>query len=211
MLQNLRHYYLHQMGIDVWTTRKARVHQKNLDELALKVSACVRCPLHQTRTQTVFSRGNPNASLMIIGEAPGAHEDKQGLPFVGDAGGLLNKMLQSIGMACEDVYITNVIKCRPPENRPPNQEEITACANHLSEQIAILTPKVILAVGHCAGQFLLGSTAPLNQMRKKVHDFNGISVIVSYHPAYLLRHPADKKYAYEDLLLVQQRLKGRGI
>ena len=206
MPQNLRHYYLQQMGIETWLVRQPKLDKKNLGALASEVSACVRCPLHQSRTQTVFARGNPEALLMIIGEAPGFQEDKQGLPFVGKAGALLNNMLSSIGLSGDDVYIANVLKCRPPNNRDPAREEIEQCANYLSEQIAIVAPRLILAVGHFAGQFLLQSTLPLNKMRNQVHDYRGTCVLVSYHPAYLLRSPSDKKKAYHDLLLVKRLL-----
>lgn len=203
----MRQYYLQQMGIKPWVLRKTKVDKQNLTDLARKVSTCVRCPLHETRNQTVFARGNPNARLMIIGEAPGFYEDQQGLPFVGKAGGLLNKMLHSVELSDEDVYIANVLKCRPPNNRDPAPDEISQCCDHLSQQIALVAPKLILAVGRFAGQFLLKATFPLNKMRRKVHDYNGIPVLVSYHPAYLLRNPVDKKNAYSDLLFVKQLLR----
>ncbi len=207
MTQHLRHYYLQQLGVDAWVQRKGNTHKKNLAQLARDVSTCVRCPLHQTRTQTVFSRGNPDAKLMIIGEAPGFYEDQQGLPFVGKAGGLLNEMLTSIGVTGEDVYIANVLKCRPPHNRDPQSDEISQCSGFLSQQISIVSPTLILAVGRFAGQFLLNGSSSLNQMRNKIHDYQGTPVLVSFHPAYLLRNPLDKKNAYKDLLMVQRMLK----
>ena len=143
---------------------------------------------------------------MIIGEAPGLHEDQQGLPFVGKAGFLLNKMLSSIGISADDVYISNVLKCRPPDNRDPLSEEIAQCSGYLSQQIALVAPKLILAVGRFAGQFLLNVTTPLSKMRGNVYDYHGTSVIVTYHPAYLLRNPADKKNAYRDLFMIKQLL-----
>lgn len=200
----MRQYYLQQMGITPWVLREAVVHKKSLADLALEVSTCERCPLHETRKQTVFARGNPNASLMIIGEAPGFYEDQQGFPFVGKAGALLNRMISSIGLTEDDIYIANVLKCRPPNNRDPKLEEIEQCCDYLSQQIEMVKPKLLLAVGRFAGQFLLKSTQPLNKMRNKTHNYNGISVVVSYHPAYLLRNPADKKNAYSDLLVVKQ-------
>jgi len=206
MSETLRQYYLQQMGIHPWTVRKNVVEEKNLTTLDLEVSACIRCPLSQTRKQTVFARGNPNARLMIIGEAPGFHEDEEGLPFVGKAGGLLNSMLTSIEMLEHDVYMTNVLKCRPPNNRDPNPEEISQCCDYLTHQIDLVKPKIILAVGCCAGQFLLKVTIPLNKMRGKLHNYNDTPVVVSYHPAYLLRNPVDKKNAYQDLLFVKQVL-----
>lgn len=200
-------YYLQQMGITAWVRRQTMPSQVPLDQihvLATEVASCTRCPLHQTRTQTVFARGNPQAKLMVIGEAPGFYEDKQGLPFVGKAGSLLNKMLQSIGLSAEDVYIANVLKCRPPDNRDPQQDEIQACSAYLAQQIALVDPQLILAVGRFAGQFLLKDMLPLNKMRRTVHEYQGKPVLVSYHPAYLLRNPADKKKAYADLLRAKQ-------
>lgn len=206
MSQQLRHYYLQQMGIKTWVLRDSPTHKQHLTQLAREVSTCVRCPLHKTRTQTVFSRGNALANLMIIGEAPGFYEDQQGIPFVGKAGKLLNKMLESIGLSTDDVYIANVLKCRPPDNRDPTSEEIKQCCDYLTQQISMVAPKLILAVGRFAGQFLLKAQFSLNKMRNQLHDYQGIPVLVSYHPAYLLRNPADKKNAYNDLLAVRQLL-----
>ena len=143
---------------------------------------------------------------MIIGEAPGFYEDQQGLPFVGKAGALLSKMLESIGFAMEDVYIANILKCRPPDNRDPLPQEIIHCVDYLSQQIALVAPQLILAVGRFAGDFLLNGSAPVHQMRGKIHDYKGIPVLVSYHPAHLLRNPMDKRNAYQDLLFVKQML-----
>jgi uracil-DNA glycosylase family 4 len=197
-------YYLEQMGINVWTKRDSRKAGNPLAELARTVSTCVRCPLSQHRTQTVFSRGNPNAPLMIIGEAPGFYEDKQGLPFVGKAGILLNQMLKSIDLNEDEVYIANILKCRPPDNRDPKSDEIEQCSEHLTQQIAIVAPKLLLAVGRFSGQFLARKNQPLKELRQNVHYYNDIPCLVSYHPAYLLRNPSDKKKAYGDLV----RLKG---
>lgn len=206
-MSDLNHYYLQSMGIDIWQTRqKTSACEKSLSGLAQEVASCTRCPLHQTRSQTVFSRGNPDASLMIIGEAPGFYEDKQGLPFVGKAGALLNLMLHSIGIDQNGMYIANVLKCRPPNNRDPQSDEIAQCRSFLEQQIELIHPKLILAVGRFAGQFLLGKPTPLNQLRGTVHQYKHIPFMVSYHPAYLLRNPADKKKAYADLLKVQQFL-----
>lgn len=207
MVTDRQRYYLQQMGIMLWELRtKQYVMDDELAALERSVSNCTRCVLHKDRTQTVFARGNSKASLMIIGEAPGFHEDKQGLPFVGRAGGLLNNMLSSIQLSDNDVYIANVLKCRPPENRDPNSEEITQCSTHLTQQITLIKPKLILAVGRFAGQFLLNKSIPMNKMRQQPHQFQGIPVVVSYHPAYLLRNPREKKYAYQDLLQVKALL-----
>lgn len=210
MSQQYKYYYLQHMGIEPWTMREQKSSCSNilplnqpeeaLNRLAMQVTACERCPLHQTRTQTVFSRGHPQAKLMIVGEAPGYYEDQQGQPFVGKAGSLLNRMLQSIGYREEDVYIANVLKCRPPNNRDPRPEEIAACSDYLHQQITYVAPRLILALGRFAGQFLLKQPLSLAEMRRQMHTYaSDIPVIVSYHPAYLLRRPEDKKKAFEDL------------
>ncbi|MCW8408150.1 uracil-DNA glycosylase [Legionella sp. PATHC035] len=207
MSDPLNRYYLQAMGIDLWELRRAHPScEQGLSALAKEVAACTRCSLHKTRTQTVFFRGSPNAKLMIIGEAPGFYEDQQGLPFVGKAGNLLNQMLHSIEMQEHDVYIANVLKCRPPDNRDPQIEEITQCSSYLARQIELIQPHLILALGRFAGQFLLNQPLPLKQLRNTLHHYNNIPFIVSYHPAYLLRNPADKKKAYRDLLTVKQLL-----
>lgn len=200
-------YYLKAMGIDVWLQRRsAHDCEKQLKALAQEVASCTRCALHTTRQHTVFFRGHSTARLMIIGEAPGVHEDQQGLPFVGNAGRLLNHMLNSIGLADDDVYITNVLKCRPPDNRDPNPDEITQCGTYLDQQIKQVQPCLILALGRFAGQFLLNKPLSLQELRNQVHYYHNIPFIVSYHPAYLLRNPQDKKKAYCDLSAVQTTL-----
>ena len=180
-----------------------------LSALAKEASGCTRCPLHKTRKQIAFSRGNPQAKLMIIGEAPGFYEDQQGKPFVGKAGGLLNLMMHSVNLFENDFYIANVLKCRPPNNRDPLLEEIVQCSNYLEQQIALIRPDLILALGRFAGQFLLNKPAALNQLRNTVHYYKEIPFMVSYHPAYLLRRPADKKKTYADLLAVKRFLEGK--
>ncbi len=208
MPNQLNRYYLQTMGIDTWVVRQdSSSVKKSLPLLAQEVAACTRCPLHKTRSQTVFSRGNPNAKLMIVGEAPGFYEDKQGLPFVGKAGSLLNQMLHSIHLNEEDVYIANVLKCRPPDNRDPKIEEITHCSSYLVQQITAVNPQLILAVGRFAGQFLANKLLPLNRLRGNFYLYNETPFVVSYHPAYLLRNPLDKKKAYVDLLTVKKYLQ----
>ncbi|CAM3137647.1 C-terminal part of DNA polymerase, bacteriophage-type [Legionella steigerwaltii] len=207
----LNRYYLQAMGIDLWEMRSPHAScEQGLSTLAKEVAACTRCSLHKTRTQTVFFRGSPNAKLMIIGEAPGFYEDQQGLPFVGKAGSLLNQMLQSIEMIEKDVYIANVLKCRPPNNRDPQLDEIAQCSAYLARQIELIQPHLILALGRFAGQFLLNKPLALKQLRNTLHHYNNIPFIVSYHPAYLLRNPADKKKAYLDLLTVKKMLVEKG-
>jgi uracil-DNA glycosylase family 4 len=205
MLDDNKQYYLQQMGIDSWVERQTP-KTPSLAELEKIVSVCTKCPLHQSRQKTVFARGNPQATLMIIGEAPGFNEDKQGLPFVGKAGLLLNNMLDSIGLSEQDVYIVNVIKCRPPDNRPPKNDEITQCSPYLTTQITQVSPSLLLALGRFAGQFVANELLPLKQLRQKSYTYQTIPCVISYHPAYLLRNPVDKKLAYHDLLVVRRKL-----
>jgi DNA polymerase len=171
------------------------------DALKAEVKTCTQCALHSTRTQTVFGVGNEQADWMVIGEAPGAEEDRRGEPFVGAAGQLLNAMLKGIGLERESVYIANILKSRPPGNRDPKPEEVAACMPFLHRQIALIRPKLILAVGRIAAQNLLGTTAPLGRLRGQVHRFGELNtpLIITYHPAYLLRSPGEKRKAWEDL------------
>jgi len=171
------------------------------DELQALVASCTACPLHQTRTQTVFGVGNRSADWMVIGEAPGEQEDLQGEPFVGRAGLLLNEMLRSIGLAREQAFIANILKCRPPKNRDPQVDEASACEGHLKQQLALVKPKIILAVGRIAAQNLLKTTTPIGKLRGLVHDYQGVPLVVTYHPAYLLRSPLEKRRAFDDLRL----------
>jgi DNA polymerase len=170
------------------------------------VSACTRCELHATRTQTVFGVGARDARWMFIGEAPGADEDKQGEPFVGRAGQLLTSMIQAAGMRREDVYIANVLKCRPPGNRDPKPNEALSCRGYLERQIELVNPALIIAVGRIAAQNLLATETPLARLRGKVHSLGARArpLIVTYHPAYLLRSPGEKRKAWQDLLLAKQ-------
>ena len=174
--------------------------------LQAAVSACTRCPLHETRTQTVFGVGNRSARWMFIGEAPGAEEDRQGEPFVGRAGQLLTSMLKALGFAREDVYIANVLKCRPPGNRDPKPEEAAQCRGYLERQIELVSPTLVVAVGRIAAQNLLATDTALARLRGKVHALGsrGWPLIVTYHPAYLLRSPGEKRKAWQDLLFARQ-------
>jgi len=171
------------------------------EPLRERVAACTACELCKTRTQTVFGVGNQRAEWLIIGEAPGAEEDRQGEPFVGRAGQLLNAMLLAIGLPRETVFIANILKCRPPGNRDPRPEEVARCLPFLQAQIALLKPKIMLAVGRIAAQNLLATDAPLARLRGKLHRFGeaGTPLVITYHPAYLLRTPSDKRKAWEDL------------
>jgi uracil-DNA glycosylase family 4 len=175
-------------------------------DLRARVAACTRCALCNTRTQTVFGVGNQTAEWLIVGEAPGAEEDRQGEPFVGRAGQLLNSMLRAIGLAREQVYIANVLKCRPPGNRDPSPSEAAECLPYLEQQIALLKPKVMLAVGRIASQNLLRTDVTLGRLRQQVHRFglSQVPLVVTYHPAYLLRTPTDKRKAWEDLKFARE-------
>ena len=172
------------------------------DELERAVKSCTLCPLHKTRTQGVFGVGNRNAQWMVIGEAPGADEDRQGEPFVGRAGQLLNSMLKAIGLAREQVFIANILKSRPPNNRDPRPEEVRACMPYLFRQIELVNPQLILCVGRIAAQTLLETDTPIGKLRGQLHRIAGNRpMIVTYHPAYLLRSPGEKRKSWADLLL----------
>jgi DNA polymerase len=184
--------------------------QRTWHTLAATVRGCTLCALHKTRTQTVFGVGRHDADLLVIGEAPGADEDRQGEPFVGRAGQLLNAMLLAIGLARSDVYIANILKCRPPNNRDPAPEEAAACTPYLQQQIALVAPRAILAVGRIAAQWLLQSDAPIGRLRGKVFHYGatGTPLVITYHPAYLLRSPLAKAAAWQDLCVTKELLLG---
>ncbi len=173
------------------------------------MSTCRQCALHQTRTRTVFGCGNPSAEWMFIGEAPGANEDRLGQPFVGRAGQLLDKMIAALGMKREQVFIANLIKCRPPDNRDPAATEIAQCEPYLHQQVAQIQPKVIIALGRVSAQALLKSTAPLGKLRNQTHRYGAADtpLIATYHPAYLLRSPPQKAQAWEDLWRAKMLIK----
>lgn len=178
-----------------------------LAELSRQVASCERCPLHRTRTQTVFSDGSPSARLMFIGEAPGADEDAQGVPFVGRAGQLLTRMIEGgMGLSRQDVYIANVLKCRPPENRNPEPPEIASCRGYLEAQIALVRPEVIVALGKFAAQFLLETEEGIMKLRGRWGRWRGIPVMPTFHPSFLLRQPDRKRDAWADLLEVLKKL-----
>ncbi|MFZ5829314.1 MAG: uracil-DNA glycosylase [Planctomycetota bacterium] len=174
--------------------------QASLDAVAQRVAACTRCAeLVRNRTQTVFGVGNPMARLAFLGEAPGADEDRQGEPFVGAAGQLLNKILAACGLKRPDVYILNILRCRPPDNRAPLPVEAAACREYLDAQLAIIRPEFICCLGAVAAQNLLGTNTTIGRLRGLVHDHGGIKVVCTYHPAYLLRNPASKRQTWDDM------------
>ena len=229
----VRDRYLAEMGIPVWRLRAATVAAEPAEspaalsavpapaapvgaaeadivwaELAAKVRACTLCGLHGSRTQTVFGVGRRDAPLFVIGEAPGADEDRQGEPFVGRAGQLLNEMLRSIGLPRGDVYIANILKCRPPNNRDPEPSESASCTPYLEQQIELVRPRVLLAVGRIAAQWLLQTDTPIGRLRGRAVSYGARSIplVVTYHPAYLLRSPLEKAKAWTDLCLVKDLL-----
>jgi DNA polymerase len=228
-----RAHYLEALGIDAWVPRapggganilldlpaspvadpregrREGPPDSTWEALRIEVAGCTRCALHAGRSQTVFGVGQHDAQWMVIGEAPGAEEDARGEPFVGRAGQLLNAMLRAIGLARESVYIANILKCRPPGNRDPRPEEVATCLPYLMRQVELLEPRIILAVGRIAAQSLLATDAPLGRLRGQVHRFGPLAVplVVTYHPAYLLRAPAEKRKAWEDLKFAQATLR----
>jgi len=173
-----------------------------------EIGDCVRCKLHaQGRRQIVFGVGNPSADLMFVGEAPGADEDVQGIPFVGRAGQLLTKIIEAIDLKRDDVYIANVIKCRPPGNRNPEQDEVETCEPFLFQQIDVIKPKVIVALGTFAARALLRTLDPISRLRGRMFEYRGAKLIPTFHPAYLLRNPSSKREVWEDMKLVRKLLK----
>jgi uracil-DNA glycosylase family 4 len=219
MSETVRQEYLSALGIGYWVLRNAPAVTdpvptsapapetgSDWQVLRARVAACTRCTLSATRTQTVFGVGSQTAQWLIVGEAPGAEEDRQGEPFVGRAGQLLNSMLRAIGLAREQVYIANVLKCRPPGNRDPSPLEAGECLPYLEQQIGLLKPKIMLAVGRIAAQNLLHTDKTLGNLRQQVHRFgtSQLPLVVTYHPAYLLRTPGDKRKAWEDLKFARE-------
>lgn len=212
--------YLNMMGIDVWQEKSKQkeivVHKNKVaapldkeaqwDELEKRAKVCTLCDLSKTRTQVVFGNGNKNADLLIVGEAPGQNEDLQGLPFVGRAGQLLTNMLKSIGIEREQIYIANILKCRPPQNRDPNPIEVATCTPYLLQQIDLLQPKIIVAVGRIAAHFLLNTDETMAKLRGHEFRYHDIPLLVTYHPAYLLRAPREKRKSWDDMLRLQKYL-----
>jgi DNA polymerase len=178
--------------------------RQTLDEIRRELGDCRRCKLCEGRKQIVFGVGNPNAELVFVGEGPGAEEDAQGIPFVGKAGQLLTKMIEAMGFSRDDVYICNVVKCRPPENRNPELDEIEACEPFLRKQLGAIRPKAIVALGKFAAQTLLRDETPITRMRGKWREYCGVPLMPTFHPAYLLRNPAEKKSAWADLQQVMK-------
>ncbi|MCK5830071.1 MAG: uracil-DNA glycosylase [Methylococcales bacterium] len=232
MDNNTRLQYLEAMGIDVWVSKQKAQNEelqsfyeekvvidtnsndktKSLEDkwslLQKEVAECVKCTLCNTREQTVFGSGNKNADWMFIGEAPGQNEDVEGKPFLGQVGDLLTEMIRSVGLERDSVYIANILKCKVPNNKKPKVEEIKSCQNYLHQQIQLIQPKIILAVGRIAAQTLLGTNQPLSELRGVTHQFAGIiPLVVIYHPAYLLRSLLEKKKVWQDLQLAIKQVE----
>ncbi|MDH3276124.1 MAG: uracil-DNA glycosylase [Gammaproteobacteria bacterium] len=218
--EHQRRAYLEALGIDVWLPRDevgaqaedvaetdAHAEIPTWDDLRAAVAACTSCSLHTGRTQTVFGVGDPQADWMVIGEAPGAEEDRRGEPFVGRAGKLLDEMLRAVGQSRDRVFIANILKCRPPNNRDPKAEESAACRGYLQRQIELIEPKIILAVGRIAAQLLLETDEPVGRLRGSRHQLGDTPLVVTYHPAYLLRSPSQKRKAWDDLCLATRLMR----
>ena len=213
-MQELKHYF-NEMGIETFWYKAQHKHKSieqaktNLISLNNIVSVCENCDLHKTRTNTVFGEGNESAKILFIGEAPGRDEDKQGKPFVGRAGKLLTEIISSINLTREDIYIANTVKCRPPNNRNPEEKEVEACSDYLEQQIDLIKPKVIVLLGKIAANRVLKIDQPIGELRKKIFIIKpkNIPTIIFYHPAYILRSPKEKKKVWEDLLFLKSVLK----
>jgi uracil-DNA glycosylase family 4 len=210
IFQETKRYFQQQaLFEDEWFVKlpetKAVMHL-TLDEFYEEIKDCQRCPLGATRTKFVFGTGDPKAQAVFVGEAPGRDEDLQGEPFVGRAGQLLNKILESINLERKSVYICNIIKCRPPENRDPNSQEIATCIPYLEQQLRLIHPKIIVALGRISAQYLLNTNAPMNQLRKKMYRRGASMLMVTYHPAALLRNPNYKPDTWEDMKMLRRIL-----
>jgi uracil-DNA glycosylase family 4 len=215
-----RKEYLNALGVENWVQRRPlaaaagapapAVSADSWDAIASEVAGCTKCGLHECRNRTVFGVGDRKAGWLVVGEAPGADEDQQGEPFVGRAGQLLTSMLRGIGLEREQVFIANVLKCRPPNNRDPAPGEVAQCLPYLERQIALLRPSIMLAVGRIAAQNLLATDTPIGKLRGGVHAFGSarIPLVVTYHPAYLLRSPTEKRKAWEDLKFARRVAAG---
>src|SRR3972149_8792607 len=204
ILGQIRGYleFYQEMGMDSalgGTGTRTEAPSRSLEILRADIGDCTRCKLHPHRTHLVFGSGSPHAELMLIGEAPGEEEDLQGQPFVGPAGQLLTRILEVMGLGRDEVYIANILKCRPPKNRNPEPDEIATCQPFLRRQVEIIHPKVICALGPFAAQTLLQTDQKISRLRGRFHDYSGIKLMPTYHPAYLLRNPQDKRLVWEDM------------
>ena len=209
IVQQLR--FFSDLGVSHLNVEKQdRQEMVTLDQVRLELGDCTRCGLAQTRKSIVFGTGSPDADLMFVGEAPGADEDDQGLPFVGRAGQLLTRIIEAIELSREEVYIANILKCRPPGNRDPQSEEVDSCEPFLFRQIVVIRPMIVVALGKYAGQTLLRSKTPISRLRGSFFDFRGVQLMPTFHPSYLLRNPSAKREVWEDMKKVRDELKQLG-
>jgi uracil-DNA glycosylase family 4 len=192
---------------EFYMSERAMKDSASLESLKQEVMSCIRCSLHKTRHNIVLGSGDPRAELMFIGEAPGEDEDLQGLPFVGRAGQLLTKIIEAMGLKRSDVYIANILKCRPPNNRPPLPNEIEECEDILKKQISIIKPRIICTLGKFASQTLLKTETPISTLRGNFKEYKGIRLMPTFHPAYLLRNPSEKKLVWQDMKKIMKELK----
>jgi len=198
--------------LELFETEKKERRARSLEELYERTHTCVKCPLGHTRTNYVFGVGNPRAGILFIGEAPGRDEDLQGEPFVGRAGKLLDKMLAAIELSRDEIYIANILKCRPPDNRDPLPEEADACLPHLAEQIRLLAPQFVCALGRVAAQIILDTKMPLSKLRGRFYELGNARMLATFHPAALLRNPNFKRDAWEDLKTLRRAYdEARGV
>jgi len=209
-LKDARRYFEQQsLFEDRWFVKLPEIKPQpiqTLDQLYRHMLECHKCPLADTRTNLVFGVGDPHAQVVFVGEAPGQQEDLQGEPFVGRAGQLLNKILESVEIARESIYITNILKCRPPANRDPTAQETALCIPYLEQQLRLIRPKVIVALGRIAAQYLLNRTDPINRLRGKMYDRSGSKLLVTYHPAAILRTPSLKRDTVQDMKMLRKIL-----
>lgn len=202
--------FFSELGVSHLKVKTGPIGPRTLEDTREEIGDCRRCKLWPHRTHIVFGTGNPRAELMFAGEAPGADEDAQGIPFVGRAGQLLTRIIEAMGLERGEVYIANVIKCRPPENRNPDPDEVEACKGFLLKQIEVVNPKVVVALGKFAAQTLLETTAPISRLRGRFFESGSRLILPTYHPSYLLRNPSAKRDVWEDMKAVRQRLQEVG-
>ena len=204
-LNQYRVMYGNQIYLNMETQKTENYNKNKLNEYFSSINNCMKCSLGKNRKNFVFGMGNPDSNIVFVGEAPGKEEDRQGLPFVGRSGKLLDKILAAINLTRDDVYILNVLKCRPPENRDPSREEIELCEQYLKEQLRIIKPKLIVALGRISAMTLLKTKTSLSDLRNSIHKYEDIDFLVTYHPAALLRNPNLKKFAWEDFKLIRDK------
>ena len=204
-LNQYRDMYGNQIYLNMETQKTENYNKNKLNEYFSSINNCMKCSLGKNRKNFVFGMGNPDSNIVFVGEAPGKEEDLQGLPFVGRSGKLLDKILAAINLTRDDVYILNVLKCRPPENRDPSREEIELCEQYLKEQLRIIKPKLIVALGRISAMTLLKTKTSLSDLRNSIHKYEDIDFLVTYHPAALLRNPNLKKFAWEDFKLIRDK------